>query len=468
MSSKNRIKKANVWMRTSATSLGFYSYGYTIGIFNSSLSCISSILGWKSNSQLLISIMSAMVLLGGSFGSALSGCLSQYFGKRKNIITTDIVMIIGSILCSYPNTISFGIGRFLCGFASGCFSMLCSSYINEFTPSSMSASMGSLNQIFMMLGILSSNCICMTLPLTECEPDIKFKVFLIFSVPGWICLTQLLLFVFKYKLESPSWLIKNKGHQKALESASDIYEEECALSEIQRIISELDNGNGNGNDIRRSQSFVESSYKEIILCYPKVRKALRLGILIHIFQQLSGINGIMFFSTLLFQKIVGNLFMSRIFTIIGTLTRIFALLVVFPFINRINKKKLSVCGALLMSLCFFVLIFTLDYIFLSELNVVIVFIYLGIFTNTVGQVPWFYSSLIMPDKAVSLAVSMNFLTGMGVVLSFPYLLESIGIRIAFVIYCVLNGMSAIYFCFDMVDSSKMSTFQMRRSLSLMK
>ena len=42
MSSKNRIKKANVWMRTSATSLGFYSYGYTIGIFNSSLSCINS------------------------------------------------------------------------------------------------------------------------------------------------------------------------------------------------------------------------------------------------------------------------------------------------------------------------------------------------------------------------------------------------------------------------------------------
>ena len=112
MSSKNRIKKTHVWLRTSATSLGFFSYGYTIGIFNSSLSCISSILDWKSNSQLLISIMSAMVLLGGCFGSALSGCMSQYFGKRKNIITTDMIMIIGSILCSYPNTISFGIGRF--------------------------------------------------------------------------------------------------------------------------------------------------------------------------------------------------------------------------------------------------------------------------------------------------------------------------------------------------------------------
>ena len=200
MSDKGKINKIHVLFRSLTTSLGFYSYGYTNGISNSSISCISSILDWNSNSQSLISIMSGIVLLGGSFGSLLCGLFSQNIGKRKMIIMTDLIMIIGSIFCSYPNTICFGIGRFLCGFASGCFSMICSSYINEFTPSSMSASMGSLNQIFMMLGVLSSNCICMALPLTECKSDIKYKVFLIFSVPGWICLLQMLLFIFKYTI----------------------------------------------------------------------------------------------------------------------------------------------------------------------------------------------------------------------------------------------------------------------------
>ena len=130
--------------------------------------------------------------------------------------------------------------------------------------------------------------------------------------------------------------------------------------------------------------------------------------------------------------------------------------------------KLCVFGALSMSFCFFILTFTLDYSFLSEFNVVIVFIYLGIFTNTLGQVPWFYSSLIMPDKAVSLAVSLNFFTAMSVVLSFPYIIESIGIRVIFILYCIFNGISAIYFCYDMVDSSKMNSYQIRNSLSEMK
>ena len=464
MKSQDQINKGQVCLRCSAASLVFFVYGYTIGIFNSSLSCISTILEWGKDAQFLISLMSALVLFGGSCGALVSGYTSKVYGKRKNIMSSDILMIVGSILCSYPNTISFGIGRFLCGFASGCFSMLCPSYINEFTPSSMAASMGSLNQIFLMLGILMSNCICMALPLTECGPHIKYTSFLIFSVPALVCMLQLMLFIIKFKLESPSWFIKRGEKKIAIESAASVYSEQHVETEIEKICNQIENGNSELS----FKTIHESSYKEICLCSPQIRKSMRLGILIHVFQQLSGINGIMFYSTMLYEQIVGSLLMSRVFTIIGTVVRIFALIIIFPFINRLNKKRLSICGALFMSLCFFVLIFTLDYNFLSELNVVIVFIYLGIFTNTVGQVPWFYSSFIMPDKGVSLAASLNFLTGMAVVLSFPFILDVYGIKITFIIYCILNVVSASYIFVDMVDCSNMDTFQIRRSLSVMK
>ena len=464
MKTQDQINRVQVFYRSSAASLGFFVYGYTIGIFNSSLSCISTILQWGQQTQFLISLMSGLVLFGGSCGAVFSGYTSKVYGKRLGIISSDILMIAGSILCTYPNTISFGIGRFLCGFASGCFSMLCPSYINEFTPSSMAASMGSLNQIFLILGILISNCICMGLPLTECGSDIKYRVFLIFLVPVFVCFLQLLLFIIKFKLESPSWFIIKGQKDIAIESAASIYTEQHVETEIERMCAQIENGNSE----TPIKTIHTSSFKEICLCAPKIRKSMRVGILIHVFQQLSGINGIMFYSTMIYQQIVGSLLMSRVFTIIGTIVRILALVIIFPFINRINKKKLSIYGALLMSSCFFILIFTVDYNFAPELNVVIVFIYLGIFTNTVGQVPWFYSSLIMPDKGVSLAAGFNFLTGMTVVLSFPFILDVYGIQITFIIYCILNIVSACYFLIDMVDCSNMNSYEIRRSLSVMK
>jgi MFS family permease len=407
--------------------------------------------------------MSALVLLGGSIGALLAGFTSHSFGKRKSMMMTDVIMILGSILCNYPNTITFGIGRFICGLASGCFSMLCSSYIIEFSPSHLSASMGSLNQISMMLGIITSNSICMTLPLNSCDSKIKFQAFSIFSVPGVACFIQLVLFLSKFKKESPVWLVKRKEYEKAAQSAEEIYEENYIQTEIERIKQQYDD-NSNEYSIQNS----EATCKDILTCSKTIRKAMRLGIFIHMFQQLSGINAVMFYSTLLFENFGGSLLISRVLTIVGTGVRILALLVVFPFINRVSKKKLSIYGSLMMMGCFFVLVFTLEYSSLTVMNAVIVFLFLAVFTTTAGQVPWFYSSLIMPDKGISLAAPSNFLIGTVVVLSFPFLLEELGLKVTFGIYTFFNFCSAVYSCVDMVDCAQVSSYEIRRFLSTMK
>jgi hypothetical protein len=304
----------------------------------------------------------------------------------------------------------------------------------------------------------------MALPVSSCDSNIGFQVFSIFSLPGIVCFIQLVLLLKKFKQESPVWLVKCKDFEAAVISAEGIYEEKSVVVELEKLKRELNVD----NNTAENPDFNDSSYKEILTCAQKVKKAMRVGVLIHIFQQLSGINGVMFYSTLLFEKLAGSVLYARIYTVIGTTIRVFSLVIVFPCINRISKKKISVTGAILMTCCCLVLVFTIDYAQLAILNVILVFLFLGIFTNTVGQVPWFYSSIIMPDKGVSLAAGVNFLTGTAVVMTFPFILELLGLKVTFGLYSFFNFIAAIYFWRDLVDFRRMSSFQIRKSLSTMK
>lgn len=86
------------------------------------------------NKDIMIVLMSTLVLFGAFFGSILTGFMSKVNGKRKNIMITDILTIISSLIILYPHTITFAIGLFMSGLYVGNFSILCSQYITEVTP----------------------------------------------------------------------------------------------------------------------------------------------------------------------------------------------------------------------------------------------------------------------------------------------------------------------------------------------
>lgn len=456
------FKLGKVWRRGITSALSFLAFGYCLGVFTSSQECISSILDWGDNSELLIAINSSLIPFGAVLGSVLAGFLSLYHGKRYNIIKTDILMMIGSILTYYPNTISFTIGRFVCGIAVGSFSMLSPGYVSEFTPKEVMVTVGSLGQFFIMTGITVAYVVCIPLPIGGCHKDIQYLVFLIFLPPGLIALVQFILLWKVFKRESPFWLLKQKKYDNAKSCLESIYNKEFAEHELQTHLEREKN-----NQASLLEENLQPTYKELLTCQKGTTKAMRLGTFLHIFQQLSGINALAFYSSLIFLSFGEGQLYARILTAIGSASRMIAMIFFIPVISRVNKKKVVVISSVLMGCCFLIISLT-DQTGIKSLLIIFIFTYFAIFTNSIGPIAWIYSSMVMTDKGLAFAVAMNWTTAGFLVFCFPFMITGLGLIYTFLCLALLNILAAVYFAFDMVDSTGLSKQELRKILSSMR
>jgi cyanate permease len=74
----------------------------------------------------------------------------------------DLTGFVGVILQTFNNFYIIGIGRLFAGIAMGINSVIVPILIKEFSPYMISGQMGAMHQIFICLGILISNLLCLT------------------------------------------------------------------------------------------------------------------------------------------------------------------------------------------------------------------------------------------------------------------------------------------------------------------
>ena len=93
------------------------------------------------------------------------------YGRRKFIMGSDIVMIIGCIFCVIPSTVCFGIGRFITGVISGCFAVISPCFVNETSPDEMISTVGTLIQNSTVVGLVFAYGLALPLPTDNYEND---------------------------------------------------------------------------------------------------------------------------------------------------------------------------------------------------------------------------------------------------------------------------------------------------------
>ena len=112
-----------VFVTLSAT-LNSFLCGYQIGVFNTCQDNVSHSLGWADNKTILISVMTALMPLGGMVGSMSAGLAANKLGRKLAMIVTCCVMLLSAgLVRDRQNVISdnysFGIARFLGGIVAG-------------------------------------------------------------------------------------------------------------------------------------------------------------------------------------------------------------------------------------------------------------------------------------------------------------------------------------------------------------
>ena len=254
--------------------------------------------------------------------------------------------------------------------------------------------------------------------------------------------------------------MKEGFNDLALKSLGSIYDASTAGHQIEKLINAQESSES-------TQSIRDFTYWEILTCKKEAAKSSRLGFFLHFFQQISGINALLYYSSLLYEEVAAG-FMARVLTIIACFCRLAAVFILFPIIDKSGRKKVTVIAEFGMGLCFLLIALLMGVNDVEFTFVIFTILYLMCFAISMGPICWIYSSEILNDKGMALCTSINWGTCFITVLAFPFLLEYFGTRNTFFLFSGFNIIGSIYFCIDMVEIKGMTRIEIRELLSSMR
>jgi hypothetical protein len=174
-----------------------------------------------------------------------------------------------------------------------------------------------------------------------------------------------------------------------------------------------------------------------VCCSPLYSKATFVGCALAIFQQLTGINFIMFYSNTLFSNLGGET-VTGLVGIVNFLTTFGGLYL----LSVAGRKSIMFT----MSAAMAVLLILLGYFSLQEQNTPAIVCSMGFiaaFEFSSGPITWLYMAEIMQDKAVSIATVLNWVVNLVISLITPSLVNKIGEENVGYIFIVCGGLTVM-------------------------
>ena len=319
----------------------------------------------------------ASALVGTVIGSMLAGIPGDRYGRRDSLRGMAVLYVVSAMGCALAwNWTALVIFRFIGGLAIGGSSVLGPMYIAEIAPAKWRGRLVGLFQFNVVFGILLaylSNYVLGTMGFGAAEWRWKLGVT---AVPA--AFFFLMLFGIP---RSPRWLVK-KGRIDEAREVLRLIGEENYEQELKDIIESID------------AEHVTSD----ALFTAKYRVPIFLAISIGMFNQLSGINAILYYLNAIFEragfsKVSGDLQAVAI----GTTNLLFTMLAM-SVIDKVGRKKLLLVGSVGTALC----LAGVAAIFLTgrheNLLVWMLVGYIAFFAFSQGAVIWVYISEVFPNR----------------------------------------------------------------------
>lgn len=327
----------------------------------------------------------AMALYGTIIGAGMGSIPANKFGRKKTLILIGVIFLVSSLGSALANDVyTFMAFRFLGGLSIGASSVVAPVYISEIAPPQHRGKMGIAFQVNVVSGILLAYLTNYLLQGVGGENDWRYML-------GIIAIPSLLFSVMMFFTpESPRWLILYRNDEAG---ARKIFEKSGAAAD--ELIKEIRNS-------------VQQKKKEALFS-GKFSKPLLLAFLLALFNQLSGINAIIYFAPRVFE--MAGLGKDAAFLSsagIGIVNFLFTMLGWY-LIDRSGRRKLMYIGSAgyIISLTLMALAFA------GYINGGIsIFVFLFIAAHAIGQgsVIWVFLSEIFPNSVRAAGTSFGCLT----------------------------------------------------------
>ena len=434
-----------IWLYVVAivASLGGLLSGYDTGVISGALLFINET--WILPDTLQGFLVSS-VLIGAVIGAATNGVLADIFGRKKIIMATAVIFILGSVMCAFaPNVYVLIISRIFVGFAVGIVNFVVPLYLSEISPKNLRGTLVSLYQWAITSGILFSYFI--NAAFAQAVYNWRWMLFA-GVLPG------LILFVGMYLMsDTPRWLVSKNREDEAKVIFQKIEPDIDTEKEIQDIKATLKT-EGQDKKFR---------FKKWMIM-PFV-----VGVGIMFAQICTGINTIIYYAPTIFKTAGFDSNLTAIYatTGIGVVNFVMTIVAVF-FTDRLGRKPLLYFGltGVMFSLVALGTSFAFANILGSSLKWVAVgslVTYIICFAMSLGPIGWILVSEVFPLKirgvAMSICTVSNFAFNFFVVGSFPILLHRIGGAWTFWMFGAVSLLCIIFVYFFVPETKGISLEQ---------
>jgi len=377
----------------------------------------------------------SVVLIGCMFGSGLAGTISDRIGRRRFMLISAVLFFVSAVGCAVPRTIvEFVVFRFVGGLGIGSAAVLAPLYIAEIAPARIRGALVSVNQMAIVTGIL-----------------LAYFVNWIFAGAGpsnwrYMYATGAIPSVFFFLLllrvpESPRWLVKKGREDEARRVLARINTIDAAAAEIR--------------DIKATMALEKGSFRELF--QPGFRRPIFLAVVLAVFQQITGINAILYYAPRIFES-AGFARMSAIgqSTIVGFTNMLFTI-VAIVLADRIGRRPLLLVatGGMGVSLVLLGAAFKFQFLPPSAL-LFIILLYIAFFASAMGPLVWVVMAEIFPIRmrgaAMGFATLILWFADFVVTLTFPVISDKLNASAAFWIYAAMCALDLVFMIFYLPET----------------
>ena len=436
------MKKIVVWALIA--SLAGFLFGFDTVVISGADKKLQQL--WNSSDAFHGTVVMGMALWGTVLGAIFGGIPTNKIGRKNTLLWIGILFFISALGSAFANDpYVFAAFRFIGGLGVGASTIAAPAYISEIAPAKDRGRLVAFYQFNIVLGILMaflSNYLLNDVGENswrwmmgvQAIPSIIY-VLLIISIP-----------------KSPRWLLskfKNEEARKVLQIMGQEADYENMKKEI-----EIDNNN--------------ASLANDTIFLKKYRTPLVLAFLMAFFNQLSGINAFLYYSSRIFQEAGLGESTALLSSIgIGVVNLIFTLLGVF-LIDKLGRKLLMYIGSVgyVISLS----LVAMAFFFHWEGIVVPVFLFLFIAAHAIGQgaVIWVFISEIFPNhlraSGQSFGSTTHWVLAAIIPSLIPYLFSTVGPGVVFMFFAVMMVFQLLFVRFMMPETKGISLEELSKKL----
>lgn len=454
-----------LWLVCLVAAMGGFLFGYDWVVVGGAKPFYEPFFGLISPIQKGWGTSSA--LIGCIFGAFLCVLTADKFGRKRLLILSGLLFAISAIGTAMADSFPvYNFFRISGGVAIGITLNLSPMYISEMSPPHLRGRFVSLNQLMIMIGILTAQVVNWRISLLDTNLPVDANLEMIsqswsgqyawrwmFGVEVVPALIFFLLMIFMP--ESVRWLVKNGQADRAEKILTKVAGPVYARSEvgsIQETISE--------------EEVAKVHFRDLI--EPRLFKILLLGIFLAVLQQWCGMNVVFYYAADIFQAAGYNIQQMMLNIVVIGAVMVVSVLVTILVVDKLGRKKMMLAGTALLAIIYIFIGYMFKQNIMGLPIVLLTLALVAVYSLTLAPVVWVILSEIFPNRirgaAMSIAAIFLWIGNFSLTFSFPTVKENLGWANNFWLYAVICIVGFIILYFKLPETKGKSLEQIEREL----